>query len=115
MAELVYVAAPTNLIRRGSVDGEVLIEARQRVREASGEPKGAEQENAFAVVDVVQQLAHGPLLGFVTIKRFLFRDAGQKRQRFLQLQIQGVYDVVAGNEINVASVVRCGFAWLRAA
>lgn len=74
MAKLTYVATPVNLIRRGRFDANVLIEAGQRIRKAAGEPKGTEQENAFAVVDVVQQLAHGPLLGLVTMKRFLFRD-----------------------------------------
>ncbi len=51
----------------------------------AGKPQGAHQEDPLRIIHVAPHLADAPFLRRVPIERLLFRDAAQKRKRFVQL------------------------------
>ncbi len=57
-AKVVNMAAPGKLICFSNRRADVLIVTGQGRIETPGKPEGAEKENAFSIVDMIQQLAN---------------------------------------------------------
>jgi len=47
--------------------------------------------------------------GALAIERFFFRNATQKWNRFIQLRMQRVEDIFAGDAIDVTEIIRSSF------
>src|SRR5689334_9211920 len=84
-AKLLDQIRPSRVIRLRTRHGDLLIETRQRIRKPARKPQRPAEKDSFAVVDVVQQLANRPLVRRVAMRRLLFRNAFQKRQRLFHL------------------------------
>ncbi len=108
-AKVLDVARPRKLIGISGRSGYFLIVARQLIGEPARKPKCPEEENALGVVDMVEQLAHGPLIGCVAVKRFFLGNSLQKVDCFRQLAFKDGDDVVAGYAIDVERVIGGGF------
>ena len=106
---------PLYVVRIGCRHGNILIEAGERRVELASKPQGAHQEDALGIVHVAPHLADTPFFWRIAIKRFFFRNAAQKWQRFIELALQRAENVIAGNAVDVAEIIWRSFAGLGAA
>jgi hypothetical protein len=111
--ELFDQFSPGSFVRVRILDRYVLVEARERILEPAREPESAAEEEALTIVDVVQDLADGPLARCIAVQALLFGDTLEKLNSLAQLVHERRHDVFAGYEINVLEVVvRCfGRLW----
>src|SRR5882724_5407073 len=100
---------PGNVIGLGRNDCAVLLKAGQSGTEVAGKPQSTKKEDALSVIHVTPHLADAPLRRRIAIERFFFRDAAQKRNRFVQLRMQRVEDIFAGNTIDVTEIIWSSF------
>src|SRR5439155_20488946 len=78
--EFLDVVGPRALVCPRAGRGDVLVEARKRSFEPAGEPERPGDEEPFAVVDVVDDLADRPLLRRVGPEALLLGNRGEKVQ-----------------------------------
>ena len=64
------------------------------------------QEDALAIIDVIENLANAPLLRLVALAGLLFRDVAQKRHRLLELCLKHAEDVIALDAVDVSEINR---------
>ena len=103
--ELLNEVSPRSVIRMGVLDGDVLIEARQRVCKAARKPEPTGREYPLTVVHVVQNLANCPLSRRVRVKALLLADSAQKLEHLAHLVLHRGHDVVAGYQVDVHEIV----------
>jgi hypothetical protein len=114
-AKLFDVIEPRNSIGPGTLRADVLVVAGKRRFESSRKPVGAKSKGAFGVGDVIENLANGPFIRGVAVKRRLFCYAGKKFEGIGQLFLYRDERVIAGYLIDVGEIVRSGFGIFRAA
>ena len=68
-AKLLDVIEPGDSISLGTFRADVLVVAGERRFESSREPEGAKSKGAFGVGDVIENLANGPFIRGVAVKR----------------------------------------------
>jgi hypothetical protein len=112
-AEFLDVRGPGQAIGLGAGDGDVLVEAGERVRKASGEPESAIGEDAFGIGDVAEDFANAPFFGRVAIERFFFRNAREKSERRIELGFELARDIGIRDAKDVSEIVGRGFGGFR--
>lgn len=110
--ELLDQIRPRSVVRVRGLDGDVLIEARQRIGKSARKPDSPARKDALAIVNVVQHLANSPLSGRVRMETLLLADPAQKLEHLVHLVLEGGDDVVAGDKVDVREIVVCGFGRL---
>lgn len=107
--ELLDEVSPRSVVCLSGLDGDVLVETRQRVGKPTRKPDRPARKDALAIVNVVQHLANSPLSGRVRMETLLLADPAQKLEHLVHLVLECGDDVVAGDKVDVREIVVCGF------